>query len=67
MGSPTEFVLDCSACERYETGDCDDCVVAYLLDRPEGAVVFNAAEERAIRSLSRAGLLPDATFKRRVG
>lgn len=62
-----EYVLDCGDCERRGTDACKDCVVAYVLDRPEGAIVFNAAEERAIRSLSEAGLLPEARFKRKIG
>lgn len=53
------LVLDCGSCpDRVGDAECDGCIVAYLLDRPEGAVVFNAAEERAIRALRDGGLLP---------
>jgi len=62
-----EFVLDCKDCERGDAAHAADCVVAYLLDRPEGGIVFNISEERAIRALGEAGLLPEARFKRLSG
>jgi len=41
------------------TDACSDCVVSYICDRdPDEAVVFDAAEERALRALSRSGLVP---------
>lgn len=52
------FVIDCGTCAMRDTGACADCVVGAILDRPEGAVVFDAAEERAIRTMATAGLLP---------
>jgi hypothetical protein len=53
------LVLDCDACpDRVGEAECDGCIVAYLLDRPAGAIVFNAAEERALRALRDGGLLP---------
>lgn len=44
------------------TDACDDCIVTYLLDRPEGAVVFDVEEERAIRTLQERGLAPNSRF-----
>lgn len=42
-----------------ETDACKDCVVTFLCDRaPEDAVVFDVAEERALRMLGRSGLVP---------
>ena len=60
MTTDQGLVLDCSSCpERDGDRECDGCLVAYILDRPEGAVVFDAAEERALRALRSGGLLPD--------
>ena len=62
-----ELVIDCEGCPNRAAGGCDDCLVAYILDRPEGAVVFNVAEERAIRALRDGGLLPEVRFGRETG
>jgi hypothetical protein len=62
-----ELVIDCTACPYRGSEECEDCLVAYLLDRPEGAVVFDAAEERALRALREGGLLPDVRFGRKIG
>lgn len=62
-----EFVVDCGDCERRGSAHCDDCVVSFVLDREPGAIVFDAAEERALRMLSRAGLLPEVRLKRKIG
>ena len=41
------------------TTACDDCVVTFVVDREPGeALVIDAAEERAVRLLARAGLVP---------
>ena len=53
-----ETVIDCNECVMQGTDACSDCVVSYVLDRPEGAVIFDADEERAVRSMTKAGLLP---------
>lgn len=66
-GERPALVLDCDECAMRATQACDGCVVSYLLDRPEGAVIFDVAEERAIRSMSGAGLLPGVRFPRRTG
>ena len=59
------FVIDCSGCpNRVGEQACDDCLVGYILDRPEGAIVFDAAEERALRALRDGGLIPDVKFGR---
>jgi hypothetical protein len=62
------LVIDCSGCPMREAdGHCEDCLVAYILDRPEGAIVFDAAEERALRALREGGLLPEVRFGRQIG
>ena len=50
--------IDCDACLHQGTTQCDDCVVSFLLDRDDGAVVVDAEEARALRSLGEAGLVP---------
>lgn len=44
------------------TETCEDCIVTYLLDRPDGAVVFDVDAERAIRTLQDRGLAPTSRF-----
>ncbi|MHB8511102.1 MAG: hypothetical protein ACYDCC_02880 [Actinomycetota bacterium] len=63
----TEFLIDCGTCIMRGTETCDDCVVTAVLDREDGALIFNAAEERAVRTLARAGLLPLVRFKKASG
>jgi hypothetical protein len=63
----TGLLISCDDCRMQGTDACDDCVVTYLLDRPEGAVVFDSEEERAIRVLNKAGLLPDVRWEERTG
>jgi hypothetical protein len=63
----TGMLISCDDCCMQGTDACDDCVVTYLLDRPEGAVVFDAAEERALREMSRAGLLPEVRWRPKAG
>lgn len=53
------LTIDCAHCEMAATPACDDCVVSFICGRePEDAVVIDAAEERAVRLLGRAGLVP---------
>lgn len=63
----TGMLISCDECRMQGTDACRDCVVTYLLDRPEGAVVFDAEEERALRTMSRSGLLPDVRWERKSG
>jgi len=42
-----------------DTEACDDCVVTFLCDRPEGAaVVLDLDTARTVRLLGQAGLVP---------
>lgn len=56
------MLIDCTTCVARDTAACDDCIVTALLDRPAGAVVFDVAEERALRVLSDAGLAPGSRY-----
>jgi hypothetical protein len=61
----TGMLISCDDCRMQGTDACKDCVVTHLLDPPEGAVVFDAAQERALREMSRAGLLPPVQWQSR--
>ena len=66
MTSPS-FIIDCDDCVMKGTSACRDCLVTYLCeDAGEGGLVIDAAEARAVRMLSRAGLTP-ALLHRRAG
>lgn len=52
------LTIDCDGCVMQGTTACEDCVVTFICDRSDGAVVFDADEERAIRALGRNGLVP---------
>jgi len=59
--------IDCGDCALQGTDACDDCLVSFVLGRdPDDAVVFDADEERALRSLARAGLVPALRHTRRA-
>jgi hypothetical protein len=52
-------VIDCEACVMQGSDVCADCVVTFVVGREPGqALVIDAAEERAVRLLARAGLVP---------
>ena len=52
--------IDCDDCVMQHTQACDECVVTFVLSREPGdALVIDADEERAVRALQRAGLVPD--------
>jgi len=57
--APAACTIDCAVCAYRHTSVCDDCVVSFILDRdPEDAVILGVEEERALRMLGRAGLVP---------
>ncbi len=59
------LVIDCSGCpQRVGEAECEDCLVSFILDRSGDAVVFDVAEERALRALSAGGLLPSGRFRK---
>jgi hypothetical protein len=57
--NPSRLTIDCNECAMAGTVACDDCVVSFIVNREPGdAVVVDADEERALRSLSAGGLVP---------
>lgn len=66
--SGSTLTIDCAECRYQDTSVCDDCVVSFIVGRrPEDAVVVDAAEARAVRLLSKAGLVPGVRHTRQVG
>lgn len=62
------LTISCDECELQATSACDDCVVAFLLNRePNDAIVIDVEEIRAVRLLSAVGLVPALRHRRRVG
>lgn len=54
------LVIDCDDCIGPSIGACDDCVVTFLCERdPDDAVIIDVAEERALRLLAEAELVPE--------
>jgi hypothetical protein len=52
-------LVDCAECVMHDTDVCADCVVTFVVGREPGeALVIDAAEERAVRMMARAGLVP---------
>ena len=53
------LTIDCDECVMRHTATCDDCVVTFVVNREPGeALVIDVAEERAVRMLAGAGLVP---------
>jgi len=54
------LTIDCNECVMRQTSACTDCVVTFVVGREPGeALVIDVEEERAVRMLSRAGLVPE--------
>jgi hypothetical protein len=55
----TKLTISCDECVMRSTAACDGCVVTFICERePDDAIVIDVAEERALRLLGRAGLVP---------
>jgi len=62
------MTISCDDCSMQGTSACEDCVVTFICGRePEDALVIDAAEARAVRMLSRAGLIPELRHRARTG
>lgn len=68
MRSEAGVVIECASCAMRYSDHCRDCVVSALLapDPRRGGVVVDAAEERALRELARAGLIPEIRMRRKA-
>ncbi len=59
------MLIECDACAMQHSDHCRDCVVTALLDpspRRHGVLV-DAEEERALRELANAGLIPEIRMR----
>jgi hypothetical protein len=53
------MTISCDDCTMRTAGVCGDCVVTFLLGgSTQDAIVFDVAEERALRLLATAGMVP---------
>jgi hypothetical protein len=54
------LTISCDDCVMQATEACADCVVTFICSRdPDDAVIFDVAEERAVRMLAKGGLVPE--------
>jgi hypothetical protein len=54
------FDISCDTCVMQDQDVCGDCVVTFICGREaDDAVVLNLADQRAIRLLADAGLVPE--------
>ena len=61
------LTIDCGDCVMTGTSACDDCIVSFIVNREPGdAVIVDADEERALRSLSDGGLVPRLRHETRL-
>lgn len=59
LGASERLVISCDTCVMARTDACDDCLVTALCGSPAAeAVVFDLEEQRALRLLSQAGMVP---------
>lgn len=64
----TVRTIDCGDCVMTGTSACDDCVVSFIVNREPGdAVVVDADEERALRTLGEGGLVPRLRHASKAG
>jgi hypothetical protein len=61
------LIIDCDQCAMQHTDVCADCVVTFLCDAPEQAMVVDVSEVRALRLLAESGLAPPLRLARRTG
>ncbi len=58
-------LIECAGCAARGSAHCGDCLVTFLAGRDaDDAVVFDAAEERALRLLRAKGLLGEVVERR---
>ena len=61
------MLISCDTCAMQYTEHCADCVVMAVVDPSPrtGGLVIDADEERALRELAEAGLIPEIRMRRR--
>lgn len=61
------LTIECDSCVMQGTEACQDCLVTFICDQSDSAVVFDVGEERALRLLGRNGLVPPLRHCRAAG
>lgn len=62
------LTISCDDCVMQGTPACEGCVVTFICGRePDDAVVIDVEEERALRLLGGAGLVPPLRHRARAG
>lgn len=61
------MIIDCNACEMFQTAHCRDCFVTAVVGSTPGRVAIEPEEEQAIAILQEAGLAPALKFQRKAG
>lgn len=61
------MLISCDTCVMQHTDHCRDCVVMAVVapDPRRGAIVVDVEEERALRELASAGLIPEIRMRNR--
>ena len=61
------MLISCDTCSMQHSSHCQDCIVQALVapSPRRGALVVDADEERALRELARAGLVPEIRMRTR--
>jgi hypothetical protein len=65
-GRRAGIVIICDECVKQCTPTCDDCVVTYVLradDEAPAPLTLDVAEERVVRLLEQAGLIPALKYQ----
>jgi hypothetical protein len=64
---PITLTISCDTCVRRHSDWCRDCVVTAMCDRDgRDAVVLDLAEQRAVRLLAEAGLIPELQHREAI-
>jgi hypothetical protein len=62
----TVLTISCDECRMQHTPACEECVVSFICERdPAAGLVVDGAEVRALRLLTRSGLVPPLLHQRR--
>lgn len=53
------LIISCTTCAMHESSACGDCLVTFLCGgATETAVIFDIHEQRAVKLLAKAGMVP---------
>jgi hypothetical protein len=63
--SEAGMLIECRNCAMQHSDHCRDCIVSAVLDPSprRGGLVVDADEERALRELAHAGLIPEIRMR----